>query len=268
MKTTLNNYTIDDFLKLKPIIYEYCCNLTQKKTMTSWFRNFADADDLYQEVYIYVHNYFSKPREAMTEGKFVQIMKNCTYYAWYRTKCTNTNHKLHNNLNYFQDSEKSIFLFEANNLEYPEYFKNIQDHPDYAFYMKGLNLTERLAINDLMKGYNQSEIARKFNKQQPYVKSIVKKIEGNMLSDKLNKPLIKNIIKPRKVCDIIDDAVFVKSKISNFENIFKKPNHVTLYSLYLQGFDHRTIAKKLDKSLSQVNVEIYRINQKIKKYAI
>jgi DNA-directed RNA polymerase specialized sigma24 family protein len=39
-----------------------------------------------------------------------------------------------------------------------------------------------------------------------------------------------------------------------------------MYSLYLQGFDHRIIAKELNKSLSQVNVEIYRINQKIKKY--
>ncbi len=31
MTQELNNYTIDDFVKLKPIIYEYCINLTQKK---------------------------------------------------------------------------------------------------------------------------------------------------------------------------------------------------------------------------------------------
>ena len=58
MTTTLNNYTIDDFLKLKPIIYEYCCNLTQKKNATSWYRDFSAADDLYQDLYIYVYDHY------------------------------------------------------------------------------------------------------------------------------------------------------------------------------------------------------------------
>lgn len=67
---------------------------------------------------------------------------------------------------------------------------------------------------------------------------------------------------------IVDDLAFVKSKVKNFEIIFKTNKLVKLYSLYLQGFDHKIIAKDLNKSVSQVNVEIYRINQKIKKYAI
>lgn len=269
MKTTLNNYTIDDFLKLKPIIYEYCCNLTQKKTSTSWFRNFADADDLYQEVYIYVAtSWFSKPREAMNEGKFVQIMKNCTYYAWYRTKCTNTNHKLHNNLNYFQDSEKSLFLFENVNLEYPEYFKDIQDHPDYAFYMKGLKFSERLAINYFLKGYTKTEVAKKFNKKYEFIPYIVKKIEANMLKDKFNNTFNKPV-EPIKVKPIVvNDKEYVKSKVSCFDKVFTDDKYIRLYSLYLQGLYHKTIAKRVNKSVSQVNVEIYRINQKIKKYAI
>ena len=93
MNTTLNNYTIDDFLKLKPIIYEYCVNLTQKRTLTSWDRDFEDANDLYQDVYIYVHDqYFNKPKEPTYEGKFIQIMKNCTYWT-YHQKFTRKNNK-------------------------------------------------------------------------------------------------------------------------------------------------------------------------------
>lgn len=276
MNTTLNNYTIEDFLKLKPIIYEYCCNLTQKKTATSWFRNFADADDLYQEVYIQVAtNWFNKPKEATTEGKFIQIMKNYTYWTFHRSidkryAINNVN----NNLNYYQDSEKSMFLFENINLEDPEYFKDIQDHPDYAFYMKGLNVSERLAITYFLKGYSKTEVAKMFNKKYEYVTKIVKKIEGNALKDKFSKPLIKE--KPKKEV-VYNDLVFVREKLPNFDKVFKKTKNIKtfendrkikMYSLYLQGVSNKDIAEKLGKNFNQINQEIYRINQKVKKYAI
>jgi len=270
MTKTLNNYTIDDFLKLKPVIYEYCCNLTQKKTSTSWFRNFADADDLYQEVYIYVvTNWFNKPREAMHEGKFIQIMKNCTYWTFHKSIDTRYSiNKVNNNLNYYQDSEKSTFLFDSTNLEYPEYFKDIQNHPDYAFYMKGLNSSEILAINYFLKGYTKTEVAKKFNKKYEFIPYIVKKIEANMLKDKFNNTFNKPV-EPVKVKPVIvNDKEFVKSKVNCFDKIFTNDKYIRLYSLYLQGLYHKTIAKRVNKSLSQVNVEIYRINQKIKKYDI
>lgn len=274
MNTTLNNYTIDDFLKLKPIIYEYCTNLTQKKTSTSWFRDFADADDLYQDVYLYVYNsYFNSPKEEMTEGKFIQIMKNCTFWTYYnRTK--KKNFKLYQKLNYYQSDSKNEFLFEKNYYDYPNYFQNIQDHPDYAFYMKGLKVSERLAINYFLKGYTKSEIAKMFNKKYEFITRIVKKIEGNALSDISSKPLIK--VKPEKEI-VYNDVVFVREKLPDFDKIFKKTKNIKsfendrkirMYSLYLQGMSNKNIAKELEKPMNQINQEIYRINQKIKKYAI
>lgn len=272
MTTTLNNYTIDDFLKLKPIIYEYCCNLTQKKNITSWYRDIAAAKDLYQDLYIYAYeNYFNKPKEPIEHGQFVQRMKNLTFYAHHRNY-KKKGSKIVNSINYFQDTLKSEFLFESTHYEEPLYFENIQDHPDYNFYMKNLKVNERLAIQYFLNGYTKVEVAKKFNKSYSFIPNIVKKIEGQLLTDKFNKPLIKPVVKKEKV---FNDLVFVRKKVINFDKVFVKSKirknlgddrKIKMYSLYLQGFDHRIIAKELNKSLSQVNVEIYRINQKIKKY--
>ena len=99
MNKTLYNYTIDDFLKIEPIIFEYCINLTQKKTETFWCRDLADARDLYQEVFLYVHdNYFNKPKEPTYEGKFIQMMKNCTYWTFHR-RITTANSRIYRSLN-------------------------------------------------------------------------------------------------------------------------------------------------------------------------
>lgn len=270
MKTTLNNYTIDDFLKLKPIIYEYCVNLTPAKSATSWARRHDKADDLYQDVYLYVHkNYFNKLQKPVTEEHFIQIMKNCTYWAFYRgINQRYSSNKVTSNLNHFQDSETSMFLFENINLEEPKYFEDIQDHPDYAFYMKGLKVSERLAINYFLKGYTKTEVAKMFNKKYEFIPYIVKKIEANMLKDKFNNAFNKSV-EPVKVKPIVvNDKEYVKSKVNCFDKVFTDDKYIRLYSLYLQGLYHKTIAKRVNKSVSQVNVEIYRINQKIKKYAI
>lgn len=276
MNTTLNNYTIEDFLKLKPIIYEYCVNLTPAKSATSWARRHDKADDLYQDVFLYVHkNYFNKPQKPVTEEHFIQIMKNCTYWAFYRgINQRYSSNKVTSNLNHFQDSETSTFLFENINLEQPKYFEDIQDHPDYAFYMKGLNVSERLAINYFLKGYTKTEVAKMFNKKYEFITRIVKKIEGNALSDISSKPLVK--IKPKKEI-VCNDLIFVREKLPNFDKIFKKTKNIKsfendrkirMYSLYLQGMSNKNIAKELGKPMNQINQEIYRINQKIKKYAI
>lgn len=263
MNTTLNNYTIDDFLKLKPIIYEYCVNLTQKRTLTSWYRNLDDAKDLYQDVFLYVHKYyFNKEREAITEGRFIQRMKNCTYYAFYK-RVTLKKYKVDGRLEHYQDSDITNYLFDNSRYDTINLYENIQDHPDYDFYMKGLKLTERLAIQYFMNGYTKTEVAKKFNKDYPFVTRLVNKIEANANKDKFSKPLIKIVVKKNV---ILDDKLFIKSKISNFDKIFQDDKFIKLYSLHLQGVNHRIIAKRLDKSVSQVNVEIYRINQKIKKY--
>ncbi len=276
MNTTLNNYTIDDFLKLKPIIYEYCVNLTQKRTLTSWDRDFEDANDLYQDVYIYVHDqYFNKPKEPIHKGKFIQIMKNCTYWT-YHQKYTRKNNKIINDAQYFQKSRETEFHFSEKLFEYPTYFEDIKDNPDYNFAMKGLKFSERLAINYFLKGYTKTEIAKKFNKNYTFISSIVKKIETNMLMDNLSKPLIK--LKPIVEKPVIyNDVVFVREKLPNFDKIFKKTKNIKsfendrkirMYSLYLQGMSNKNIAKELGKPTNQINQEIFRINQKIKKYAI
>jgi len=274
MNTTLNNYTIEDFLKLKPIIYEYCVNLTQKRTISSWDRDFEDANDLYQDVYLYVHdNYFNLPKEKITEAKFIQIMKNCTYWTYHR-KYTKKNNKVINDAHYFQQSRETEFHFSENLFEYPTYFENIEDNPDYNFVMKGLKFSERLAINYFLKGYSKTEVAKMFNKNYVFITSIVKKIETNVLMDKLSKPLIKE--KPKKEI-VYNDLVFVRKKLPNFDKIFKKTRNIKtlendrkikMYSLYLQGVSNKDIAKQLGKPFNQINQEIYRINQKVKKYAI
>ncbi len=272
MKTTLNNYTIDDFLKLKPIIYEYCCNLTQKKNQIAWYRDFASAQDLYQDTFIALQTkWFNIPRTEMEESRFIQIMKNWTYWTYHR-RFKSKNNKLFLNLNHYQDSDKSNFLFEKDHFENAKYFEDIQDHPDYNFYMKNLKLNERLAIQYFLKGYTKTEIAKKYNKDYSFITRIVKKIEGNALADKFNKPLVK--VKPKKEV-IVNDLVFVREKLSNFDKVFKKnksiksfenDRKIKMYSLYLQGVSNMEIAKKLGKPLNQINVEIFRINQKIKKY--
>lgn len=268
MNTTLNNYTIEDFLKLKPIIYEYCVNLTQKRTISSWDRDFEDANDLYQDVYLYVHdNYFNLPKEKLTEDKFIQIMKNCTYWAFYR-KYTRKNNKVINDAHYFQQSRETEFHFSENLFEYPVYFKDIEDNPDYNFVMKGLKFSERLAINYFLKGYSKTEVAKMFKKKYEFIPYIVKKIEANMLKDKFNNTFNKPV-EPIKIKPIVvNDKEYVKSKVGCFDKVFTDDKYIRLYSLYLQGLYHKTIAKRVNKSVSQVNVEIYRINQKIKKYAI
>lgn len=275
MNTTLNNYTIDDFLKLKPIIYEYCVNLTQKRTLTSWYRNLDDAKDLYQDVFLYVHKYyFNKEREAITEGRFIQRMKNCTYYAFYK-RVTLKKYKVDGRLEHYQDSDITNYLFDNSRYDTINLYENIQDHPDYDFYMKGLKLTERLAIQYFMNGYTKTEVAKKFNKDYPFVTRLVNKIEANANKDKFSKPLIKEvpiiIEKKREV----NDLEYLKKTIPNFKQIFnifkgkslKNDNKIKVYSLYKQGVRNMDIATEVNKSISQVTVEIYRINQKIKKYA-
>ncbi len=269
MKTILNNYTIDDFLKLKPIIYEYCVNLTQKKTSTSWYRDYASADDLYQDIYIKAHtSYFAKPREPIVYEQFVQRMKNLTFYTHTDNYNRKKGSKVINKTSYFQDSPKSEFLFESTHYEEPLYFENIQDHPDYAFYMKNLKFSERLAIQYFLNGYTKAEVARKFNKTYPFIPNIVKKIEGNLLSDTYGKPVVKKEI-------IINDLVYLREKLVNFEKVFVKSKKrrtlegdrkIRMYSLYLQGVSNQNIAKELDKPYNQISQEIYRINKKIKQY--
>ena len=274
MNTILNNYTIEDFLKLKPIIYEYCCNLTQKRTSTSWYRNLDDAKDLYQDVYLYVHiYYFNKEREAINKDRFIQRMKNCTYYAFHQ-RVTKKSYKVNGYLNHFQESDYSSYMFDSLRYDTINLYENIQDHPDYDFYMKGLKLTERLAIQYFMNGYTKTEVAKKFNKDYPFVTRLVNKIEANSNKDKFNKPLIKEmpiIIEKKRE---LNNLTYLKANIKNFNKIFIKikgkslenDNKVKVYSLYLQKVKNMDIAKELNKSISQVNVEIYRINQKIKKY--
>lgn len=272
MKTILNNYTIDDFLKLKPIIYEYCCNLTQKKNSTSWYRDIAAADDLYQDLYIKAHtSYFNKPKDPIVYERFVQRMKNLTFY-------THTNNfykkgsKLINKTSHFQDTLKSEYLFESTHYENPLYFENIQDHPDYAFYMKNLKFSERLAIQYFLNGYTKAEVARKFNKTYPFITNIVKKIEGTDLTNKYYKPVVKPIVKKELV---VNDLVYLREKLVNFEKVFVKSKKrktlegdrkIRMYSLYLQGVSNQDIAKELNKPYNQISQEIYRINKKIKQY--
>jgi DNA-directed RNA polymerase specialized sigma24 family protein len=270
MNKELNNYTIEDFIKIKPVIYEYCLNLSQKRTATSWFRHIDDANDLYQDVFLYVHNnYFNKSHPKMAEGKFIQIMKNCTYWAFYRqVNSRYSSNKIKNNLNHYQDSLVSEYLIQEKLSESMELFQNIQDHPDYNYIMKDLQIYERLAVHYFLKGYKASEIAKKLNKCYNTIHCIPKKIISKLNKDVVYNPSAKSVIqkKVEKIKPALSsDSEFVKSKVANFDKIFKKNEHIVLYSLYLQKLNHRNIAKKLNKSVSQINVEIFRINQKIKK---
>ena len=267
MNKELNNYTIDDFIKLKPIIYEYCGNLTAVKNSTSWFRDKSKADDLYQDVFLYVNdNYFNKPKPAMSEGKFIQIMKNCTYWTYYRQfNPKYSSNKIVNNLTHYQDNPITEYLFQDKYCENIKVFSDIQDNPDYNYFMKGLLLHERIAVHYLLRGYTISETAKKVNRTYESILRIPNKIENILSVDVVKKQRIKS--KPKAIKDDnLTDIEFIKSKIPYFDNIVTNNEHIKLYSLYLQKINYRMIAKKLDKSVSQVNVEIYRINQKIKKY--
>ncbi len=276
MTQELNNYTIDDFVKLKPIIYEYCINLTQKKGESFWYRDFNDANDLYQETFLYVHDrYFNKPKSEMTEGKFIQIMKNCTYWTFHKKKFQVKNSKLYLNLNRFDDSPKDLFLFEQSNYEQAKPYVNFKESLDYNFYIKDLNSEERKAIDMYLIGYPIKEIDKTLNKYVGWFEALVRnKVRKTTKLDivRKSKPIkVKQTIKlePRELKK--DNVLFLKSKIKNYDQVFnfKRANDkwIKLYSLYLQGVSITEISKIFKSSKAQISVELYRIKQKIKKYA-
>lgn len=269
--TKLNNYTIDDFLKLKPIIYEYCINLTQKRSASTWSRSPSDAEDLYHDVYLYAYDsYFNKQKEKMEYLKFVQIMKNLTYWTFHK-KFTKTNNKIINNSYYYQQDIKSEYCFSNINCENIKLFDNIEDHPDYNFLTRYLKNDEKEALSFILKGYNKSEIAKHFKKHYTFSKSILNKIEGQLMLDNL-KPIKKEIIKDEIILTPLE---YVKKHVINFNDVFtsvkfkkvtENDRRIKIYYLYLQKFSHKKIAEIVNKSPAQVAVEIFRINKKIKFY--
>ena len=271
MKTELNKYTIDDFLKLKPIIYEYCKNLTPAKSATSWCRRKEYADDLYQDVYVYMHcTYFKKEMQEMSYGKFVQIMKNSTYWIYHRRfNMSYKVNRVNNNLNYIDESERTMWHFTESHPQRPDVFNldDLKSHPDYKHYTKGLKTNELKVIELLLQGYTKTEISRMNLTYYADIYNIVSKVQHNALTSdkKYVKPIIRESITFKKVKPL-NDLEFVKSKVKNFDKIFLKDTLVQMFSLYLQGYDRKSMSKVLNKSIQQLNVEIYRINQKIKKY--
>lgn len=268
METTLNNYTIDDFLKLKPIIYEYCCNLTQKRNATSWYRDFQSAKDLYQDVFLRVHDYyFNKPKEPIEEGKFIQIMKNCTYWT-HIGNFKKKDSKVTTKLNRFEDSPEAFAIFDNSRTQEPKMYSNFEDSIDYKFYTKNLNKEELDIIELFLKGFTLREIDEKYNKQRGYSDYIIRqKLSKNAKKD-VAKPVPEKkvrVFKDLKSKTIDDDVTFLKSKIKNYELIFNNTKFIKVYSLYLQGFSQRKIGEMLGKSTGVVTQEIFRINQKIKK---
>jgi hypothetical protein len=258
MNTTLNNYTIEDFLKLKPIIYEYCCNLTQKRTSTSWFRDFADADDLYQEVCLKFCIYLNSNPIINSEEHFEKLAKRFTYLT-HVEKYKKSESKVLNNIFRYDTSPIDFALFNNTQSYELKVFDDYKDNPDYLLFTEYLTKTEKHYIDLLIQGYTIEELSRKYRKNRRYFKNIIHSVETQMLT--LEKPKIKSLEK-------VSDKDYVRRKIPAFSKVFKDDKFIKLYALYLKGFDHKVIAKKLNKSVSQINVEIYRINQKIKKYAI
>jgi len=272
MTTTLSNYTIDDFIKLKPMIYEYCVNLTQKKTTTSWFRDFADADDLYQEVFLYVHdNYFNKPKEEMSEGKFIQLMKNCTYWAYHR-RFTTKGHKLYQNLNRIDDSPKDLFLFEESHWENGKSYVDFTESIDFAFYTENLKPIEIQAVCLYLEGFLIKEIDKKFDKYPGWFEYLMRvKLYKNLEKDKVKLPKPAKPVKKELSIKLKENnEEFLRLKIPCFDEVFnfKKSNDkfIKMYSLYLQGVSLKDISKEFKIPIQQISVELYRIKQKIKKY--
>ena len=279
MSTILNNYIIEDFIKLKPIIYEYCVNLTQKKTNTSWFRDFSDADDLYQEVFLYVHdNYFNKPKEPMQKGKFVQIMKNCTYWA-YQRRLSRANSAIYRNLNKIYDSEKDFFLFEQTHNYTPDTWLDFENSVDYKYYTKDLNIKELNALKMFFEGYPYKDIDD-VGGYRGYFNNIVRvKLKKIVNKEPIVLAPIDKVEKAKIEIQKLDidenHATYLRSKIKNFDAIFyrkkaskkkAKDKFITIYSLYLQKVPITQIADMFKISKHQISVEVFRIKSLIKKY--
>ncbi len=259
--TKLNNYTIDDFIKLKPIIFEYCINLTMVKSSTFWIKRKDKAEDLYHDVYLNVYDYyFNKPKELMEEGKFIQIMKNHTYWTFHsKLNSRYPNNVVFNNIDYFEDSDKSYYLFQNTNYEHLNIFNDITTHPDYNLYTKGLSNIEKDALKMVLQGYTRSEIARKYNKPFRFTSNIINIVANNAAY--FNKRRNNNHLE------------FVKSKIYNFDKVFidskktksilEDDRKIKIYSLYLQKYPIKYIANEVSKSCNQIGQEIFRINKKI-----
>ncbi len=266
--TKLGKFTIDDFIALKPVIYEYCINLTPAKSAVSWGRRKQSADDLYQEVYLYVHdNYFNKPKEPVVYDKFVQMMKNCTYWTFYRTKLSNKylSNRLNNRLTYYQDTPESLYKFESSRYSTIKLFEDIKDHPDYNFYTKGLTMQEKKVLDLILKGYNKTDISKILDRNYTFTNNVLRKVEENSKQEFYIRP--KKQVRIKVAAELIyDDKKFVLYKVNNFDKIFKDDRFVKVYSLYLQGFNQKQISEKIGKKPNQVGQEIYRINKRIKSY--
>ena len=271
MTTELNNYTIDDFIKLEPVIFEYCVNLTQKKTTTSWYRDLADAKDLYQEVFLFVHDtYFNKPKEPTYEGRFVQMMKNATYWAYHK-RITAANSRIYRSLNRIDDSPKDLYLFEQSSYEQGKTYSDFRNSIDYEYYTKTLSSSEFQAVELYLQGYPIKEIDEMCGKRRGFFEYLMRsKVAKIAKKDVVKPPKPVRKIVEKKIKLIEDDIAFLKAKVKDYDKIFtsKRANekNIKLYSLYLQGVSLKDIGKIFKRSKHQVAVELFRIKQKIKKH--
>ena len=252
-------YTIDNFLEIKDEIYKYCSNLTITRSNNFIVRHKDRADDLFHNVYLKSYEDLPKIKKQIIEkSNYIQIIKNITYWVFvskYNPKLACN--KITNNLNYYQDSSISEFLFESKRYEQPEIFKDILIHPDFKFFTRNLNKLDLQIITLTIIGYTKTEIIKKLNITYNRFYKVFERLSlGTVEKSKLIKCKRKSV----------NELEFLEFKIgkSELKQLKLKERHIKVYALYLQGYDHNYIAGLFNKTRTQITVEIYRIKNKIK----
>jgi DNA-directed RNA polymerase specialized sigma24 family protein len=252
-------YTINNFLDIKKEIYEYCLNLTITTNNGIKVKHKDRADDLFQEVYLKSYKDLPKIKKQIKEkSNYIQIIKNITF--WIHASRYNKKlaiNKIIGNLNYYQDSVISEYLLQNYLQEKPLVFKNILTHPDFNFFTRNLNDLEIKVIKLTIEGYTKTEIIKKYNITYNKFYLVFEKLS---LSTVEKSKLIKVERKP------INNLEFLEFKIgkSKLKQLKLKERHIIIYSMYLQGYDQYYIANLVNKSRSQVGLEIFRIKNKLK----
>ena len=193
---------------------------------------------------------------------YIQIIKNLTFWTFSASfDRRSSKNKITSNLNHYQDSQISEYHIQEIIYEDPQIFTNIINHPDFRFFTRNLNKNELDIVKMLIEGYTFKEIIKKYNNK------VLHLVLNKLINNQVERYRTIKSLKQKS----INNLEFLKSKIQaiNFKEVFSNRKHeldnhkIKLYSMYLQGINISLIAKKLGKSKSQINVEIYRIKNKL-----
>lgn len=242
-------YTIDNFLEIKEEIYNYCVNLTLSKVNKQ--RQFTNADDLFQDVYLKSYEELPKIKKIIIEkNNYIQIIKNITFWVHY----SNFNDKLlknkiKNKINYYQDSLESEHIFYSSFYYEPEINEKIISNSLFKHYSKSLNREDKQVIILVLKGYNMIEIMEKLN---------ITINNFYLVFERLSQTAIK-----KSLINELDLMEF-KQRITNLRIYNRIIRDNKIWNMYNNGYNHLEISEELNIPVNISRKSVFNIKKQRK----